>query len=195
MLPDSGANVFLSQGWCVNKIKGDHLHVSAYPLFQPSTAPGVLAALAQARTTGMSISLDLASSAPLESHRGIVHEACKYADVVFTNEEEARALLASPSHESRQVLHNRVSQLARITVVKQGPQGAVAISGDLRIAAPAPQVHVVDTTGAGDALAAGFLATWLKNGDLNAALESGVRIATEVVGRVGAGPYADVTRD
>ena len=69
-------------------------------------------------------------------------------------------------------------------VVKLGPQGARW--GDLHV--PAEAVAVVDTTGAGDAFAAGLLAARLNGAEKRAALEAGCAAAGRVVSQVGARP-------
>jgi sugar/nucleoside kinase (ribokinase family) len=80
-------------------------------------------------------------------------------------------------------------------VLKLGQDGAVAITSESSPRVPAIPVNVIDTTGAGDALAAGFLAEWIRTNDLNAALHAGVRTAARVIERVGAGPPPLVARD
>jgi sugar/nucleoside kinase (ribokinase family) len=72
-------------------------------------------------------------------------------------------------------------------VVKPGARGARW--GELEV--PAEPVEVVDTTGAGDAFAAGFLTARLGGADRRAALEAGCRVAARAVAQVGARPQYD----
>jgi sugar/nucleoside kinase (ribokinase family) len=60
--------------------------------------------------------------------------------------------------------------------------------GFIGASAPAERVDVVDTTGAGDAFAAGFLTSWLLHPEPETALAAGNRLAARAVGRVGARP-------
>ncbi len=75
----------------------------------------------------------------------------------------------------------------RPIVVTLGPRGAVAVGGAERIACPALQVpKVVDTTGAGDTFAAGFLGVWARDRDMAAALAKGTAAAARTLGHLGA---------
>jgi sugar/nucleoside kinase (ribokinase family) len=76
-------------------------------------------------------------------------------------------------------------------VLKLGAGGAVYAGADgERVRLPAAPVRVVDTTGAGDALCAGFLASSLSGASAGEALQRGIEVAAKVVGQVGARPGA-----
>jgi ribokinase len=188
MLPDTGANAALTHNWASTHLVGDHLHLSAYPLFQPDTAASMISLLEQCTVEGKTSSIDLASAAPLRAHRSIVLQACEFVDIIFTNEYEARALLNEPVDSPHEELMSALSNLAPLTVLKCGQNGAWAILNQDRIHHPALQVPVADTTGAGDAFAAGFLGEWFQTQQPAPSLEAGIRLASEVVQRVGAGP-------
>ena len=72
--------------------------------------------------------------------------------------------------------------------MKLGRDGALWQQGFIGARAPAERVDVVDTTGAGDAFAAGFLASWLLHPEPETALAAGNRLAARAVARVGARP-------
>lgn len=74
---------------------------------------------------------------------------------------------------------------AALTVEKRGAAGAVAHTARGTVERPAPAVEVVDTTGAGDAFAAGFLDRWLDGAPLGAALEAGIACGSRAVTRAG----------
>lgn len=77
----------------------------------------------------------------------------------------------------------------RLIVATLGPAGSVALGGSERIACPAASVdRVVDTTGAGDTFAAGFLSVYARNRDVAAALRKGSEEAARTLGRTGAFP-------
>jgi fructoselysine 6-kinase len=77
----------------------------------------------------------------------------------------------------------------RFFIVTLGAEGSVALGGKRRIAVPAVAVpKVVDTTGAGDSFAAGFLSLYTKSRDMTAALARGAEAAARTIGQVGAFP-------
>jgi ribokinase len=74
-------------------------------------------------------------------------------------------------------------------VLKLGAAGALYAGADgERVRLPAEPGRVADTTGAGDALCAGFLAAWLSGAPPAAALQRGVEVAAQAVERLGARP-------
>ena len=79
---------------------------------------------------------------------------------------------------------------AKLVVVKQGSGGASAYAGAAAWHASANPVTVVDTTGAGDAFDAAFMAEWLASRDVVAALRAGNRLGAHVAGHLGAQPPA-----
>jgi sugar/nucleoside kinase (ribokinase family) len=78
-------------------------------------------------------------------------------------------------------------------VITRGAHGAVAVEKDYLVEVPAaPVSSVVDTTGAGDLFAAGFLAARCREKPLKACLETGSVAAAEVISHFGARPEADL---
>ncbi len=108
-----------------------------------------------AKKRGMQVCMDLASYNVVEENRGFFKELiCNYVDVVFANGDEARAITGKEPIEALDDL----SRLSNIAVVKIGAEGSlIAMEGE-KIAIPAEKVDkVIDTTGAGDYYAAGFM--------------------------------------
>ena len=111
-------------------------------------------------------------------------------DLLFANEDEAlqltgRADLGSALDE----LKSKVPTL----VITKGPQGAIGVENGQTIAIPAaPVEQVIDTTGAGDLFAAGFLAARCKGAGLERCLWTGAIAAGEVIKHYGARPIVDL---
>jgi sugar/nucleoside kinase (ribokinase family) len=199
MVPDAGANSGLHPDDLPAVLfrSGAHLHVSGYTLLNPYSRDAGLAALGHARSAGMSASVDASSSAPLLAVGPDRFLAwCTGSDLLFANAPEA-ALLASapPSRPVGQltdpgaIARALTAHFAEV-VVKLGSAGAVWCDAS---AAPMygvaePVSGPLDTTGAGDAFAAGFLASWLGGADPAAALHAGAKLAARSVGGTGARP-------
>ena len=111
-------------------------------------------------------------------------------DILFGNEDEVRHLTGCDDFsECLQALSNHVATL----VITRGAHGAVAVENDdlIEIAA-APVERIVDTTGAGDLFAAGFLAARCRGRPLQGCLQSGAVAAAEIISHFGARPEADL---
>lgn len=187
IIDPSGQRSLVSDPGCARSLRLEHLegdwfigcawlHVSGYHLFDDDAVAGALRAAELAREHGARISLDLSCAARLRELGG--EEARRRVrglgpDLVFQTAEEAEAL-GGPAP-------------APVCVVKQGPGGCTVISGGERLALPAESTTVVDTTGAGDAFAAGFLV----GRDLHAAARGGLSAAARCVALVGAMPSLD----
>ena len=191
MLPDSGANATLSPDDLPLDLfrPGTHLHLSGYTLLSDGPREAGLTALARAREAGMTVSIDPSSAALLQTagpDRFL--EWTRGVDLLMPNEDEARVLTGvSDPREAAAAL----STSYREVVVKLGRHGALWHGGFISASAPAERVaEVVDTTGAGDAFAAGFLASWLLHPEPESALAAGNRLAASAVTQVGARPVA-----
>ena len=113
-------------------------------------------------------------------------------DLLFANEDEALQLTGRTDLEfALEELKAKVPTL----VITRGPEGAIAIEGDERISIPAAPVSaVVDTTGAGDLFAAGFLTARCKGASLERCLWTGAIAAGEVIQQYGARPMTDLKK-
>ncbi|MEO8547647.1 MAG: adenosine kinase [Sphingomicrobium sp.] len=111
-------------------------------------------------------------------------------DLLFANEDEALHLTGSADLE--QALEQLSSQV-RTLIVTRGPAGAIGLEHGQRSEVPAaPVAKIVDTTGAGDLFAAGFLAARCRGHGLERCLEAGSLAAAEVISHFGARPEADL---
>ncbi len=143
-----------------------HLHLSSYFL-QTALRPDASALLSRVRALGLSASADTGHD-PAE--RWDVDGLLDGLDVFLPNEAEACAIAGtSDAAAALEWLAARVPTV----VVKRGREGALAARGAERVALPAFAVRAVDTTGAGDAFDAGFLAGQLAGEDLAACVRRG----------------------
>jgi sugar/nucleoside kinase (ribokinase family) len=111
-------------------------------------------------------------------------------DLLFANEDEALQLTGRADLESAL---DELRAKVPVLVITKGPEGAIAIENGERIAIPAAPVRqVVDTTGAGDLFAAGFLTARCKGASLERSLWTGAIAAGEVIQHYGARPIADL---
>lgn len=159
-----------------------HAHVEGYLLFNPDLMRRVLQAAKQA---GCRISVDLASFEVVDAARDILPELLDdYVDIVFANEEEAEAFAGSDDPaQCLEALHAHCAMVA----VKRGADGALLRNGGATWAVPALAVeNAVDTTGAGDLWAAGFLYGLLNGRGLADCGRLGALLGAAVVTRQGA---------
>ena len=191
MMSDPGANAALSPDDLPKDLftPGCHLHVSGYTLLNTGSRQATLAAISLARRAGMTISVDGASSAPLERAGAEPFlQMTNGATLLLVNAEQGRVLTGRPEPE----------QAARVlnawyphVVMKLAAQGALFYANGrpepVRVPAP-PVERIVDRTGAGDAFCAGFLPAWLDKKPPGEALTSGCRLAAMALGLVGARP-------
>ena len=184
MLADRGANLALRPGDVPPPPPGGHLHLSGYALLHPGSRDAGLTALAAAAAAGCTVSVDPASTGPLAAYgvdRWLADTAG--ATLLLPNADEARLLTGCPDAADAARALAREHEIVAVTL---GADGALWASGDTVAHRPAHPTVVVDTTGAGDAFAAGLLSAWLADGDPVAALEAGLRLAADVVRRSGA---------
>jgi ribokinase len=182
MVPSAGANAGPGDVQALPD-DADWLYLSGYALLGAASRPFARAALEHARRRGWSIAVDAASAAPLrragpETFLGWLGPGV----LLFANADEAQVLtgLDDPA-AAGQALALRCGH----AIVKRGPAGAVWSNGSGVHSMAALGCDVVDTTGAGDAFAAGFLAG---SGDVADNLAAAVRLAASAVGRLGGRP-------
>jgi sugar/nucleoside kinase (ribokinase family) len=138
-----------------------HLHLSSLAL-QEQLRPAFPRLLRQARAKGLTTSLD-PNSDLRGSLRRVVLNLLPHVDLLFLNEREANEL--SGKKRSEQALA-ALAGLARGVVIKRGAAGAIAVLDGKRAEASAPAVPAIDTTGAGDSFAGGFVSAFLRGCDL-----------------------------
>ena len=142
-----------------------HIHVSSYFL-QSHLAPELPALFEQAHHRGITTSFD-PNWDPSERWNGSVKDLLTHTDVFLPNTTEATRIAAIESVDEAAVT---LATRAGLVVAKTGRKGALAAKGGRLTHAPGFPVESVDTTGAGDAFDAGFLASWLGGDSLERAL-------------------------
>ena len=163
----------LFDGW-------DIFYVEGYLVANPTM---LRKAVETAKAQGMTIAIDLASYNVVEESRDFLMELINnYVDIVFANEHEALALTGM---EPENALHF-IAERSDIAVVKIGAKGAYIQRGNEIVTIPPMKADVVDTTGAGDMWAAGFLAGLVKGENLQKCGMMGAIVAKNIIEVVGA---------
>jgi len=182
MVPDPGANLaLLEHDVPVDEFRsGDHLHVSGYALLRDSR-DAALHAMARAGASGMTVSVGAASAAPLEV-LGAAEFFAMVPDraVLFANEKEAAVLLGQSGEPGEAVeLAARLAGSGREAVVTAGSGDAAWSNGEASASMAAEPLDrpELDTTGAGDAFAAGFLAARARDAAPEVCLRDGHALA------------------
>ncbi len=140
-------------------------------------------ALRLAKKSKLKICLDLASYNIVEQYKEpLLEEIRRYVDVVFANEEEALALTGLEPEKALEEL----AEITEIAVVKTGSNGSLVRSGKISHHIPALNVNSIDTTGAGDLYAAGFLYGHAQGFGLEECGRIGTILAGNVIETLGA---------
>lgn len=188
MITDRGAAESLSPEDVPRGLfRGTHLHLVGYTFSGGSRRETAFEALRLACKDGLPVSVD-PSAVPMLRDVGPERflEWTRNADLCFPNLEEGSLLAGSGDPTT---IVDRLLAYYPAVVLKLGPDGALYADAEgRRTHAPAAPARVADTTGAGDALCAGFLASWLAGEGPEEALRRGVGLAARAVGRVGGRP-------
>lgn len=156
------------------------VHIEGYTFLYPGITKR---AMELAKENGARISLDLGSFEVVEAYKspiiGLVRE---FVDILFANEDETFAMTGKKPEGG----WDDLQKLAENTVVMMGKEGCIAGNATEKIRCPAFPVEPLDTTGAGDLFAAGFLHGTLSKKDIRTSAKWGAQLAKEVVSVVGA---------
>ncbi len=170
-LQDAGTNFF--SGF-------DYLHIEGYLVLNYDL---IRTAVEMAKANGILVSLDLASYNVVEEHLEFLKDiVTRYVDILFANEEEA---LAFTGHEPEKALHH-ISQFCEVAVVKTGKSGSLVKSKEVVSEIGIIPVEPIDTTGAGDLYAAGFLYGHSLGWPLEKCGEAGTLLAGNIIEELGA---------
>ncbi len=160
--------------------KGYHIfHIEGY-LVQDHDL--IRTALRMAKDAGLTTSIDLASFNVVNENLEFLHEIIsKYVDITFANEEEALAFTGKNPEEAVRI----IAELCRIAVVKIGKDGSLIQSGNKFFKIEPHLVKSIDTTGAGDFYASGFLYGYASNYPLDVCGKIGSLVSSRVVEVIG----------
>jgi sugar/nucleoside kinase (ribokinase family) len=187
MFPDKGANSRLTIADLPDLSNFQAVYISGYALLNPLARDGVLEMVAKIKADGIPIYFDPASVGSMKDVTDKeLHTWFAFMDVLLLNEEESIYLTGSVDIERAL---DYLLDFSQVVVIKRGSAGAIAKArGFDSISVAAVATTVVDTTGAGDSFAAGFIASFSKNRDLTAALQAGGELAAGCVAIVGGRP-------
>jgi len=191
--PDSERTFAVHLGAAINLEKEDLffddlkdskiLHVEGYQLEDKKLRDVSMHAMEFAKKNGIRISIDLADPGIISRNKGDIRKIVeRYADIVFANEEEAKAFTGKKGVEAL----NEIGAISEIAVVKLGKEGSLVKKGDDVYKIEGVKAKAVDTTGAGDMYAAGFLYGLSKGCGIKVCGDLGSYFAAKVVERVGA---------
>ena len=159
------------------------LHLTGYQLIDPALRVTSIHAMEIAKANRVLVSLDLADPNVVKSLKEELKEIIpKYVNVLFANEEEAKAFTGKDAHHAAEQLSKMVS----IAVVKIGAKGSIITKGNETIHIKGVKAKAVDTTGAGDNYAAAFLYGMTHRFSLERAGKLASFVAAKAVEKVGA---------
>ena len=169
------------------------LYIEGYLFDAPQGPEAVREAIRIAHEAGASVALSLADPLCVERHRReFLDLLVDELDLVLCNEEEALGLFNTPSLDDAIEAFDETGLLVAVTL---GAKGSVVISpGEIsRVDAVSPE-QVVDTTGAGDLFAAGFLYALTHGRSPELAAQLGGLCASEVISHMGPRPQVDLAQ-
>jgi sugar/nucleoside kinase (ribokinase family) len=187
-LTDRGANDALEAADISDALieRADHIHLSGYCFFSQNPRLAMASVMRRAKRP---VSIDAASAEFLrEAGAANFLEWTKGAAMLFPNAEEATVLTGT---DDAQAQGEHLAALYPLVVIKRGAAGCEAFAGAEHWRIAAPEAQVVDSTGAGDAFLAAFLAARLKGAAMEICLQRAVAAgsaATEFIGGRPSGP-------
>lgn len=190
MLAETGAN----SGLTIEDLPAldgfDAVYLSGYAPLDLRSRPAVMEMVARINAANIPIYYDPATvggmiTVPIEEIRSWIGKF--YA--ILLNEEEA-IFLSGHSNVDDALAH--FLELCEVVVIKRGSHGAIGkVRGGEKLSIEAEPTTVIDTTGAGDSFAGGFIASFANNHDLVEAMRRGSHVAARCVAIVGARPQVD----
>lgn len=189
MLTERGANRALAVEHLSDEVLASAgvLHLTGYSMLDGPRSAGMRALIDRAHAAGVTVSLNPGSAGFIADFGPAEFvEATASADILFANLGEAQLLCSQTAPEK---VAKALAERHGLAVITQGADSVfVAERGVKPVSVPVPQAKVVDPTGAGDAMAAGFLHSWLADRDAVRATQAGVLVAARAVMVMGGRP-------
>ena len=144
-----------------------------------------------AHKSGHRVALTLSDPFCVDRHReDFLNLVENHIDILFANEDEIKSLFQKDNFDDAK---NAISKHVEVACLTRGAQGAVIVSGDTEVTINAePVENVIDTTGAGDQFAAGFLYGFTEDMSLEQAGKLGAIAAAEVISHMGPRPQVQL---
>ena len=157
----------------------DILHIEGYLVFNHDL---IEKAIQMAKENGLKVSIDMASYNIVEENLDFLKYLTeKYVDILFANEEEAKAFTGKEPEEALEA----ISHVCDIAVVKVGKEGSFVKKGNYIHQEGTLNINPIDSTGAGDYYAAGFLYGLVHNWPLDKCAKAGTIMAGNVMEFIG----------
>jgi sugar/nucleoside kinase (ribokinase family) len=169
----------------------DVTYMEGYLWDRPSAQEAYRLAARMAHDAGRKVSLTLSDTFCVERHRDSFADlVAGHVDILFANEAEAKALYQTEDLDESVALARADCEIAAIT---RSEKGAIILNGPSTFEISAePLDQVIDTTGAGDLFASGFLAGFVQGRHLADCGRMGAIAASEVISHIGARPEANL---
>jgi sugar/nucleoside kinase (ribokinase family) len=166
------------------------VYLEGYLFDPPQAQAAFLRAAELAHHAGRKVALSLSDAFCVDRHRAAFRDLVRgHVDILFANEAEICSLYEENAFEDAA---RRAGEDVALAALTQSEAGSVILRGEERIEVPAEPAHVIDTTGAGDAYAAGFLAAHTQGKPLAACGRLGSAAAAAVIEQFGARPKRDL---
>ncbi|PCI56982.1 MAG: adenosine kinase [Alphaproteobacteria bacterium] len=192
---DRTMNTFLGASVELNPIDVDQdliasakvTYLEGYLFDREQAKEAFIAAAEYAHEAGHRIALTLSDPFCVDRHRhDFLQLVENHVDILFANEDEIKSLFMQENFDDA---ISAISKHVEIAAITRSDKGAVIISGDQQIKIDAvPVENIIDTTGAGDQFAAGFLYGFTEGKSLEESGKLGAIAAAEVISHMGARP-------
>jgi sugar/nucleoside kinase (ribokinase family) len=189
MLTERGANSSLSSAAVTDELLATAgvLHISGYSIVDGFGVPGARDMIDRATAAGVPVSVTPGSSGYITDFGAARFlDAIAGTAVVFPNLAEGAQLSGETKPER---IGAALRERFEVVVLTMGAEGLILFEGKSHMRVPAPLIeHIVDPTGAGDAMAAGFLDRWVTDRNAVVAAETGAFVAARAIMVIGGRP-------
>lgn len=160
-------------------------YVEGYLWDQPPAIAAIRKAIEIARGAGRKVAFSLSDGFCVERHRaGFMDLVEQHLDILFANEQEIMSLFETDSFEA---CVKQIQGKVEVACLTRSEQGSVLVTAEsVHEIAPQPVTHLVDSTGAGDLYAAGFLYGYTQGWSAEESAHLGSRCAAEIIQQLGA---------